>query len=443
MRGASESPTPSELRSSSHPWAISKAAHAGFGGRANFASRQGRNNIASDFSHSRLGAILAPRGPNSLAPGIARGRAWSLTLLTLLALILTGCGPDANAGGLEAAVTSTTTPPEARRVAVSVERLTSERVVDVARIPAELRPRRRATLAAEAAGVVEELTVDAGDRVRSGQGLMAVDTRSLEQRLAEAEAVDRQRQAEVERARKLFERRSITDQQRLEAETARELARVQLASAQLMLDKSRLVAPWTGTVAERHVEVGDFVAVGQPVLTLLDVERLDARAPAPASLAPHLEVGQRVEVRLDFLAGEVFEGTIRRLAAELDPATRTLDVDVELDNRQGRLRPGMTARIEVPRQTLEAAVVAPLDALVELEDRRIAYVVVDSSEGSKAERRELELGPVVGQRVVVLDGLAVGDLLIVEGHQQVGPGQAVELVDGDPSSGPLGPGSED
>ena len=89
----------------------------------------------------------------------------------------------------------------------------------------------------------------------------------------------------------------------------------------------------------------------------------------------------------------------------------------------------MTARIEVPRQTLEAAVVAPLDALVELEDRRVAYVAVEGSDGARAERRELRLGPLLGQRVVVLEGLAAGDLLVVEGHQQVGPGQAVEIVD--------------
>lgn len=359
---------------------------------------------------------------------------WILNLwVLLLSVVIAGCG-GAEAGDLaspsaETAQSGLGSP----KLAVRVEPVTVRTVVDTARLPAELRPRRRAVLAAEAVGVVAAIHAEVGDRVKAGTVLLEIDTRALEQRLREAEAVDRQRLAELERARKLFERRSITEQQRLEAETAREVARVQLEAARLALEKSRIVAPWTGTVAERRAEVGDFVSMGQGIFTLLDLERLEVRAPAPESLVPFLNVGERVEVRVDALAELAAEpvatGTIIRLAAELDPAARTLDVDVLLDRHDDRLRPGMVARMEIPRRTLENAVLVPLAALVELEDRRVVYVAIESGDGdgTRAEQRTVRLGPTVGEGVVVLEGLAAGERLIVDGHQRVSPGQQVEI----------------
>lgn len=363
---------------------------------------------------------------------------WILNLwVLLLSVVIAGCG-GAEAGDLaspsaETAQSGLGSP----KLAVRVEPVTVRTVVDTARLPAELRPRRRAVLAAEAVGVVAAIHAEVGDRVKAGTVLLEIDTRALEQRLREAEAVDRQRLAELERARKLFERRSITEQQRLEAETAREVARVQLEAARLALEKSRIVAPWTGTVAERRAEVGDFVSMGQGIFTLLDLERLEVRAPAPESLVPFLNVGERVEVRVDALAEldaeldaePVATGTIIRLAAELDPAARTLDVDVLLDRHDDRLRPGMVARMEIPRRTLEDAVLVPLAALVELEDRRVVYVAIESGDGdgTRAEQRTVRLGPTVGEGVVVLEGLAAGERLIVDGHQRVSPGQQVEI----------------
>lgn len=357
----------------------------------------------------------------------------------LLSVVIVGCG-GAEAGDLGPAETAgrALAPP---KLAVRVESVTVRTVVDVARLPAELRPRKRALLASEAVGTVSAVHAEVGDRVKAGAVLLEVDTRALEQQLREAEAVDRQRQAELVRARKLFERRSITEQQRLEAETACEVARVQLEAARLALDKSRIVAPWAGTVAERRAEVGDFVSTGEGIFTLLDLERLEVRAPAPESLVPFLSPGQVVEVWVDALAdpgGEpVVRGKIARLAAELDPAARTLDVDVLLDRHDERLRPGMVARMEIPRRTLEEAVVIPFAALVELEDRRVVYVVKEDAVGGeggdlRAEQRAVRLGPTLGQDVVVLEGLATGDRLIVDGHQRVSPGQAIAL-DGEPA----------
>ncbi len=336
----------------------------------------------------------------------------------LLIFALAAC-----AGGESTAeVEPSAAEPQARTALVRTETPVQQDVVDVATFSADLEPQRRAVLAAEGSGVVEQLAVERGQAVSRGQVLAAVDTRALAQQLAEAEALARQSQAQFERAQALYQRRSITQQQMLDAVTSRDVAEARLASARLDLAKSRVRAPWSGRVAETRVEVGDYVTPGQPVVELVEVDTLKVVAPVPASDVPHLAVGRPVTIRVDALPGERFEGRIVRLGAELDARSRTLDVEAEIANPGGRLRPGMLATMEVPRRTLEGALLVPLEAVVDLGEERALFV----ADGGVARRRVVELGPVLGERVVVAAGLAPGERVIVEGEERVAEGQPVE-----------------
>ena len=124
-------------------------------------------------------------------------------------------------------------------------------------------------------------------------GLLVV---SLEQAVAEAEALARQARLEAERAEKLFAKRSITEQRLQSALTDRDVAAARLRSTELQVEKSRLAAPWGGRIAAKRAEVGDYVTPGQPIAELIDVSRIKVRAPAPAADAPFLEVGLPVTV---------------------------------------------------------------------------------------------------------------------------------------------------
>ncbi len=312
--------------------------------------------------------------------------------------------------------------PVERTATVRLLRLEARQAVDTARLPADLQPNRRAVLAAEVGGVVERLTVEEGARVREGETLVSIDTRALQQSLAEAEAVFRRAQADFERAEQLAERRSITRQQLIDARAAYDVAAARLESARLQLSKSQVKAPWDGTVAVRRVEVGDFAVPGQPLLELVDTARLKVRAFAPAADVPYLKEGAVAQVILEGIEGaEVAEGRVARLGVELDPDARTLSLEVELANPGGSWRPGMLARIELPRRTLAGAVLVPLSALVDFEREKALYVV----EAGRARRRVVELGPVIGDEVVISRGASPGELVIIEGQQQVSDGQPV------------------
>ncbi len=340
------------------------------------------------------------------------------TLMVLLAAApwLVSCGGEDQAMADEAAAGS-----QERVAVVRTEVLEPQVVSDLAVFSADLQPLRRATLAAEVAGNVENLSVELGERVRQGQVLATIDTRALRQQLAETEALFHQAQDRFERAEKLFARRSITKEQHIDAVAGREVAEARLASARLRVEKSQVKAPWAGHVAAKRVEVGDYAGPGQPLLDLVAMDRLKVKAPASAADVPYLRVGVPVTVRVDVFPGETFSGEVVRMGAELDPGTRTLEVVAEIDNQDLRLRPGLFGRMELERRVLEDALLVPLTSVIDFERRKVVYVVVEGV----AELREVTLGPVLDQRVLVTAGLAAGDRFVVAGQQHVADGQRV------------------
>ena len=215
----------------------------------------------------------------------------------------------------------------------------------------------------------------------------------------------------------------MTQAQLLDAITNRDVAEARLASAKLMLDKARVSAPWAGRIAARHVEVGSFVAPGTPLFELVDASRVKVRASARSADVRYLEIGREVEVTFDAFPGESFPARIERLGAELDPDSRTLAVEAELANADGRLKPGMLARLDIPRREVTGAFVVPMSALVDLGTTKAVWTVAEG----RAVRREVTTGLVIGEEVEVI-GLEAGTHVIVEGQHAVGENQLVEEV---------------
>jgi membrane fusion protein (multidrug efflux system) len=337
-----------------------------------------------------------------------------LNLLLLTTPLLIACGGD------EGAMADTQVTHK-RVASVRTQMAEAEEVSDRTVLSADLLPMRRATLAAEVAGNVDSLKVELGQRVRKGQVLASIDTRAVRQQLAEAEALFNQAQDRFERAEKLFAKRSITKEQHIDAVASRDVADARLASARLRLEKSEVKAPWNGHVASKKVEIGDYAGPGQPLLELVSMDRLKVRAPASAADVPYLKVGIPVEVKVDVYPGEVFPGELVRMGAELDPNTRTLEVEAEIDNQDLRLKPGLFGRMELERRKLADAVLVPLTSIVDFENRKVLYVVA----GDVAELREVTLGPVLGDRVLILTGIEAGERFIVAGQQNVANGQRV------------------
>ena len=139
-------------------------------------------------------------------------------------------------------------------------------------------------------------------------------------------------------------------------------------------------------------------------------------------------VGAAAALRFEALGDETFTSRIRYVGATINPRSRTFPIEVELSNESGAIKPEMVANMSITRQEVQEAIVVPQDALIRVEAGYVAFVVVERGGIEVAEARDVVLGPTRRNLVVVDEGLAVGERLIVVGQKSVADGDRVNLV---------------
>lgn len=287
---------------------------------------------------------------------------------------------------------------------------------------------RQTVVAAQVAGAVVGLEVRAGDAVRAGQVLVRLDARAAEQASA---ATDAQVQAaraaldvatqEYERQRKLFDKAYISEAalQRAEAQfkAAQAQASAQLSQAGVARTQSGFFlvrAPYAGVVAEVPVTVGDMALPGRPLLTLYDPSALRVSAAVPQSALAGLTERATVRVELPGLAADAQwpqPGRVQVLPT-LDPETHTGTLRVDLPRAPGSpLRPGMFARLWLPQGGDAGRLFIPAAAVLRRTELTAVYVI--AADGH-AQLRQVRVGPVSGDQVEVLSGLAAGERIAAD-----------------------------
>lgn len=335
-----------------------------------------------------------------------------------------------------------------------------------------LEARSAADLYARSSGPVVEIRADLGDRVREGQVLAVIEGAEERERIEEAranlrmaEATLAQRRAALDIARttaqrssSLFEQDLVSRQQldSLEAEVQGARAQVQLAeaqveqsrsalsSAEVELQQTRVVAPFDGVVGRRYLDRGAFAATNSPVLSVVDLSIIKITIPVPERDAAALSVGQPATVRVGSLPGEEFPGRVARMAAVFDPESATTRAEVEVDNLDGRLKPGMFATVEIALADETEALLVPAEAVLDEDGRSWIFVVAEAKkpegerEGAAPEASEARPGggppaetgpsPTVARRLEVrtLGTARDGDAVAVEGDLE--PGQRIIVL---------------
>lgn len=283
----------------------------------------------------------------------------------------------------------------------------------------------------------------AGDQVSRGTVLARVHEADYQERvnqgrakLAEGEASLRKSQLDLERAKTLFAADSLIkpDLDAAQASFDSAQARVTSARADIELALSALrdctmVAPATGVLLERKIEVGTLVGVGTVGFVLGDVSAVKAIFGIPDSAIATVKLGEAIDVTVDAVGEKGFTGRITSVAPTADPQSRVFDVEVTIPNADGRLRPGMIGSVALglPATPAAQSLIVPLSAVVKsaVDSDKYALMVVERKGDVEIARlRTVELGDVTGNGVAVTQGVASGERVVVTG--------ASLLVDGDP-----------
>ena len=348
----------------------------------------------------------------------------------LLIAAAAACGGGADAGANRGAHGGANGEPEEPAIAVRVAPAARESIASFYSTSATLRADRRATVIARTRGVIQELEVEEGDRVREGQALAVLE--NDEQRIAAARARTSRDTAQADRERLdgLFERGLVSADEYETVKRDADDAKHALELAELELSRTVIRAPFSGVVLERHLDVGATVSDGTPVYDLADLDPLYADITIPERHVVRLRAGQHVQLEADSTATTV-NATIERTAPLVDTATGTVKVTVAVVGAS-TLRPGAFVRVNIVTDTHDDALVVARSALVAEGRRWHLYRLAE--EGSTVEQLEVRIGFENGDRVEIAEVLSDGksiapdDLIVVVGAPALSDGASVRLV---------------
>lgn len=315
---------------------------------------------------------------------------------------------------------------EAPPVNVTIQTVVAEpELADAFELPAVVEPNRVVTVAAEVSGRIERIGPQKGDVVKVGDLLIQLNTDLLQPQFDSARAQLDFDQLEHKRMENLVQD-NATARRDLDNATAQLAAsKARFEEIRARLDRTRIVAPIGGTLDDLPVEEGEYVDPGNPVAKLVETDPVKVAVEVPERDTPFFSRGDKAEVLVETKGIErCLAGRIEFVSELANPQTRSTRMEILLGNKEGLLRSGQIVRVRLCRQVLKEAILVPLLAVIPMENGMAVYVV----SSSQAERREVQLGVIKGDRVQVLSGLKPGDQLIVAGHRFVAPGQKVNVV---------------
>ena len=329
---------------------------------------------------------------------------------------------------------------QAPKPAIDVETELARRMDWQSRLPAigTLKASQGIDLSVEIAGTITDVQFQSGEKVSKGQAIVLLDSEMEQASLASAEADLNLSRLEFQRARSLLDRQAISrsEYDRLNAESQK--AEASVAQLRASLSKKRILAPFSGTIGIRQVDVGDFIAAGTPIATLQDLSTLYVDFFLAEQHVPLLKLGQRVQLQVAAYPGERFEGVISALNPKVETTTRNVQVRAELGNPDGRLLPGMFADLQVLLPTETAQVVVPETAITYTLYGNSVLLVTEGTppEGVSSdepylvvERRFVTTGERRDGLTVVLDGLEGGEQVITAGQLKLDSGAHVAIAE--------------
>lgn len=294
-------------------------------------------------------------------------------------------------------------------------------------------------VSAQVSGPVVEVLKDLGERCEAGEVVLRIDPETYrltaEQAraaLVAAKASYDYNESEQGRMKTLYKNgdlsKSAFDKFELQfrqsesefyrAQATRDLAEKNLKDAQVS-------CPFAGVIAERLVGLGQMVSIGTPLFNLVDLSEVKLTLGASEHDIASIQPGAPAFVTVDALPGRTFAGKVRQVGSKAIGLSRAFPVEVRITNEDGQLRAGMVARVTIEKEQRKAALLIPFD-LIQF-DAEGATARVFIARNGKASEKILRLGPKTGARVIVEEGLAPGDLLIVTGARGLAEGSPVRI----------------
>ena len=308
--------------------------------------------------------------------------------------------------------------------AVKIKEITLQPFQDNYSVVGIVKPFESAKVASEEGGLITYMPFDKGSRIGRGQTVVRFrknfDNANYEQAMTQYELA----KSNFDRIEKLYNESISTEQDYTNAKFQLELAGKSLDLLETRLEKEYVVSPISGIVTDKYLGKGEVANPGSPIISIVDVSRVKVSAGIPERYIGDISKGSPVRITFDVYPDEVFEGKVNYISPVLSEANRTFEIEVVLQNKDGRLKPEMSADITVEKSAPEDAIVLPQDLIVDIGSEKFVFVL----ENDLARKRVVGIGGRKNNDVLISSGLSVGDKLIYEGFQSIVDGDKVSVI---------------
>ncbi|MDR9828401.1 efflux RND transporter periplasmic adaptor subunit [Vibrio sp. FNV 38] len=226
-------------------------------------------------------------------------------------------------------------------------------------------PNRVANLGAEYAGKIAQIAVSKGDWVEKGQVIALIDKGDLDIQMARAKAMLQVREKEYNAAQSLKDRGLQGEVAFATAQASLAEAKAMMSGARLALRNTRVLSPFKGIIDNLHIELGDYVGVGDPIAHLIDLEKVVIEADVSERHVQDLELGQVAQIR--FINGAETEGSVRYISRVSSSSTNTFPIEIEIDNPDQRIPAGISSEVQLALTETQAIKITP--AMLALDER--------------------------------------------------------------------------
>jgi membrane fusion protein (multidrug efflux system) len=325
-------------------------------------------------------------------------------------------------GGAPAGIAVEAGPPQVVRLPQSITTVGS------------LRSDEAVIVRPEIAGRVAEIAFREGQRVTNGQVLVRLDDSIQKADLERARANLTLSKSKYERARDLRAQGFISSQAKDEAENNLKVAQADVELAAARLAKTEVKASFGGIIGLRSVSVGDYVKEGQDMVNLEEIDPLKVDFRIPEVFLSQVKAGQVLQITMDALPDRTWPGQVFAINPLVDANGRAIAIRAQVSNADGRLRPGMFARVRLLTSEARDSLMIPEESIFPVGDDKFVYKVVDG----RAQRQKIEIGLRREGKVEVTAGLAPTDTVVTAGILKLRDGAPVRVANAPAATQPVG-----
>lgn len=280
----------------------------------------------------------------------------------------------------------------------------------------------------EAGGVIRNILVDEGERVKKGQVLVDLDTEIIELQIKEVETSLELATTTYERQKRLWDQKIGSEMQYLQAKNQKETLETNLASLNAQLRKNRIVAPFDGVVDEIFPKMGELTSPQTQVLRLVNLDKVYIKADVSEAYLGKVKEGTEVEVYFPAF-DETVEAKIEMTGNFINPNNRTFKITVNIDNKDNFVKPNLMAYVKIKDFEKENALIVPERLIQEMPNGgKFVYTSENESGVTVVNKKDIKTGLSYQNETMVLSGISSNDIIVDQGARSIKDSQTVKAI---------------